>query len=443
MQFDTAQYDQRSAGPIATDLRRDGPALGGSTSNVDAAHARDLKDGDLFRRARIGLDGTVFSDFDYRILFDFAGTGTEDAGQLYETWVQYSGLKPLHFRIGAFSPSIGLDDQASTNGMPFLERAVSSDLARGLAAGDTRTAAEIFGNGDHWLASVALTGRTIGVINTGTVPGTLSATAGIGTAQTYGDQVGGVFRVAGTPLHGKDWLVHLGAHGSYVFRPPNTSGPQTGANGAAALSAQVVSLSNTPELRVDGTKLINTGNIDAKHADTIGGAFAAQKQNFLIQAEYDDFGIQRSDGVASPNFHGYYVSGTWVLTGEARKYNPQTAAFDAPSVAHPFSLTDGGLGAWELAVRWSDMDLNFDPGAAGTYQTGKSIRGGEEQTITAGLNWYLNPVVRFMFDYQHVDIARLSPAANATAASTIWFTPEGAKIGQSYNVFSVRSQVAF
>jgi len=432
MQLDAAQYDQAAAGPIATDLRRDGPDLGASASNVDLAHARDLKSGDDFRRARIGIDGTVYGDWDYRVLFDFAGAGTENAGQLYETWAQYSGLKPFKFRVGAFPPSIGLDDQASTNGMPFLERAVSSDLARGLAAGDTRTAAEIFANGDHWLASGAVTGRVIGVISTGTAAA---------VPQTYGDQLGLVGRIAATPLYGSDWLVHFGAHGSYVVRPANASGPLT--TGGTALSSEAIALSNTPELRVDATKFLNTGSIDASHADTVGAEFAAQKQNFLLQAEYEDFGVQRSDGVASPNFHGYYVSGTWILTGERRPYNAQTAAFDAPPVAHPFSLKDGGWGAFELGLRYSDMDLNFNAGAPGTYQTGAAIRGGEEQNFTAGLNWYPNPVVRFMFDYQHVRINRLSPATSATTASTIWFTPAGAQIGQNYDVFELRSQLAF
>ena len=445
MQFDNAIYDQKSPGPLASDFRRSGPALSASATNVEAAHARDLKNGNVFRRARLGVDGTIYKDFDYRILLDFGGTGVENAGQIYETWVQYTGLKPVKFRVGAFSPSIGLDDQASTNGMPFLERAASSDIARGFAAGDTRTAAQVFANGDHWLASFAVTGRTIGVVNTGTVPASLSATSGIGTAQTYGDQLGFVGRLAGSPLYGKDWLIHLGVHGSYVEHPADTAGP--GPNGATP--AGTASFSNTPELRVDGTKLINTGNIPAKSADTVGVEFAAQKGPFLLQAEYENFGVDRSDGIKNPDFYGYYVSGTWMLTGESRKYNTQTAAFDAPSVAHPFSLSGGGWGAFELGFRYSDMNLNFEQGSAGkAFVAGTpTIRGGEERNFTAGLNWYLNPVVRFMFDYAHVDVSRLSPGTSGNNAS-VWLLPAGsayygAQIGQHYDVFAVRSQVAF
>ncbi len=432
MQFDAAQYDQQSAGPITSDFRRDGPALGASASNVDLAHARQLKDGDDFRRARIGVDGNAFGDWDYRLIFDFGGTGTENTGQLYETWVQYSGLKPFHFRIGAFPPQIGMEDQGSTNAIVFLERSASSDLARGLAAGDTRTAAEVFGNGEHWLASAAISGRTVGVINTGTASA---------VPQTYSDQLAFVGRLAATTTFWSDWRVHAGVHGSYVFRPADATGPA--ANGATPISSEVIALSNTPELRVDGTKLVNTGNIDARHADTIGAEFALQKKNFLLQGEYENFGVDRSDGQSSPDFFGYYVEGVWNITGEPRVYNASTGAFDAPIVAHPFGFKGPGWGAFEFALRYSELDLNYRPGAAGTLQTGASIRGGDETNFTAGLNWYPNNVVRFMFDYTHVRIDRLNPATSASTASTLWFAPVGAQIGQSYDVFSMRSQFAF
>ncbi len=441
-QLDAAAYDQAAPNNIASDLRRSGPALGSSAANVDLTHARQLKDGDLFRRARFGVDGTAFGNWDYRILFDFGGSGVENTGQLYETWIQYSGLKPFKFKVGAFAPSLGLDDQASTNSMPFLERAVVSDLARGLAAGDTRTAAQIFAGGDHWLAAAAITGRTIGVANTGTIltysaAGTSTApvTAAIATAQSYSDQLGFTGRLAASPLHGSDYLVHVGLNGSFVEKPPNTTGPA--ATGLTPVNAEVIGLSNTAELRVDGTKLINTGNINASNAGTLGLELAAQKKNFLLQAEYTNFNVVRSDGISSPDFHGYYVSGGWVITGERRAYNPQSGAFDAIPVAHPFNLKDGGLGAWELVARYSDVNLNYHAGAPGTAQAGDGIRGGEESNWTVGLNWYPNGITRFMLDYANVKIDRLSPNA------TTYQTPIGAQIGQSYNVLAGRAQFAF
>jgi phosphate-selective porin OprO/OprP len=440
LQFDSGEYNQSSLGPITKDLRRSGPALGASASNVDLIHARELKDGDDFRRARIGVDGVAFGDWDYKLIFDFAGTGTEDAGQLYEAWIQYSGLKPVHARIGAFSPSIGLEDQASTNGMPLLERSAVEDMARGLAAGDTRTAAELWASGDHWLASAAVTGRVIGVLNTGT------ATA---VPQSFGDQLGVVGRIAGTPFYGPDWLVHFGAHGSYVINPANTVGPSAAGLGVTP-NSEVIAFANTPELRVDGTKLINTGNIPASHASTAGLEFAAEKKNFYVQSEYEWFTVDRKDVPSTPTFSGYYLEGGWVLTGETRAYNKQTAAFDAPPVAHPFSWGNGGIGAFELVARYSDVDLNYHQGAPGAAPSPTAIRGGEEQNWTLGLNWYPNSFTRFMLDVQDVRIARLSPctntgagAANTCTGTALWQTPVGAQIGQSYTAVALRSQFAF
>ncbi len=140
MQFDAANYYQRTPGPITSDFRR------GATA-ADTAHARDLSSGTNFRRARIGVDGKAFGDWDYNVLFEFGGAGEEDAGHIQELWIQYSGLKPFRFRIGAFPPSIGLEDQGSTNGALFLERPAIADMARSMAGGDFREAAQVWGGG--------------------------------------------------------------------------------------------------------------------------------------------------------------------------------------------------------------------------------------------------------------------------------------------------------
>jgi phosphate-selective porin OprO/OprP len=106
-------------------------------------------------------------------------------------------------------------------------------------------------------------------------------------------------------------------------------------------------------------------------------------------------------------------------------------------VNHPFSIADRTWGAWELAARYSDIDLNYHAGAAGAAPAPDAVRGGNQQIWAGGLNWYPNPVVRFMLDYQDVRIDRLSPSASAFA------TPTGAQIGQHYHAISFRSQFAF
>jgi phosphate-selective porin OprO/OprP len=429
VQLDSALYEQREPGPLITDFRRSGPALGFNAGNVDLTHARKLKDGTEFRRARFGFQGNAFGDFQYRVVADFGGSGVENAGQLYEAWAQYNGFKPLKIRIGAFAPQVGLADQDSTAAQPLLDRPASTDVARGLGAGDTRIAAQLFANGSHWLASAAVTGRTIGVANS----------AALGTPQTYGDQLALVGRLAATPLYGHDWRVHLGVHGTYVARTADTAGPAN--SGASPANRTAVAFSDTPELRVDATKLINTGNIDAKHADSEGVELAAQWRSLLFQSEYDHFHVERlAAGVTNPHFDGYYFEGSWVVTGEARQYNAGNAAFDGPAVRHPFGK-DGGMGAVELTLRYSDMDLNYHAGAHGAAPALDAIRGGESQIWTAGINWWLNAYVRIALEGQDVRIIRLSPdPVNLTGP---YQTPLGAEIGQHYNTVAVRTQVGF
>jgi len=50
----------------------------------------------------------------------------------------------------------------------------------------------------------------------------------------------------------------------------------------------------------------------------------------------------------------------------------------------------GTWGAWELATRFSYLDL-----------TDAGIRGGEMWDVTAGINWYAAPNVRVMLNYVH------------------------------------------
>ena len=57
--------------------------------------------------------------------------------------------------------------------------------------------------------------------------------------------------------------------------------------------------------------------------------------------------------------------------------------------------------------------------------------GGRRSIYTAGLNWYINRNVRFMFDYLHGDVARQISAINARNA------------GSKFDAFAMRTQVAF
>jgi phosphate-selective porin OprO/OprP len=90
-------------------------------------------------------------------------------------------------------------------------------------------------------------------------------------------------------------------------------------------------------------------------------------------------------------FDGYYIYGSYFLTNDLRNYLADKGVFDIIKPANPFRLHGGGWGAWEVATRYSVLDLNDG-----------NVLGGNERNITLGLNWYPSSFVRLMANYVHV-----------------------------------------
>jgi len=414
IQLDAAQYDQRRAGPPATDFRR-----GSVGDAAEADRARDLGDGANFRRVRFGVEGKAWGDWNYNLLFDFGGSGVEEAGKITNAYIEYAGLQPLRLRVGAFSPITGLEDATSNTASLFPERAAVTELVRGLAGGDGRTGAAVLANGDRWSVFGAVTGATV-------------------ATQSFDEQLGVIGRVTYLPIKGLDYLVHVGASANLIVNPA-TTGPNIGPAGAAS----PIRLRERPEMRVDGARLIDTGNIDADGVQAYGLELGAQLKAFTLQGEYFWIDVERRNStLADPSFSGWYVQGAWTLTGQARRYNAANGGFDVPRVEKPFSLKDRSWGIWELAARYSELDLDYRAGAAGTAPGASSVRGGEQQIFTIGLNWYPNNNVRFLADYQRVEVNRLSPGGTAFGAGALT-PPAGAQVGQDLNIWSFRTQYAF
>lgn len=392
---------------------------------------RDLNDGTNFRRARFGIDGKLFKDFDYALIYEFGGSGAEDTGHIQEAWVQYTGWKPWRLKVGAFEPNIGLQAAVSTSQMIMMERPAPAEVARNVAAGDSRSAIQLTGNGiwgegdsgiaTRWFASAALTGNTVS---------TLNSTGGFAT-QPSDEQTGIIGRFALAPFSSTDWQAHFAVNGQIATQPNDA--------GVAASPRYPIQLRDRPELRIDGTRLVDTGGIDAKTASVLGAEFGFSAHQFMLESEYFNYKIERRNtGVAQPSdpsFNGWYVQGAWVLTGENRPYNPAEGRFDAPKMTYNFNPSAGTWGAFELAARYSDLDLNYHDCGAG-HATPSSpapcfdaVRGGDQKISSVGLNWYLNPDIRFMLDYLHVDVNRFNAA--------------GLQVGQTYNAIALRSQFTF
>jgi len=392
VQFDAGYYDQDNRPPA-------GPKL---------------SSGSDFRRDRFGIDGKVFSDWEYSFIYDFGGSGVEGS-TITSAYIQYDGW-PVLLRVGAFAPYANLEDSAGAADLLFLERATVTEIQRSLAGGDGRSAISVVKSNDRLFGSLALTG---------------------GRANQSGildEQQALLGRTSYLLESSPNSKIALGLNGTWIYKTANVYPPP----GVA------LSLANPPELRVDDTgtngaptNLITTGNLNANSLKQWGVDGGANYKSLYLEGGYYAFNVDRRASLPDADFDGWYVAASWMLTGEQRRYDPTRGAFRSPAVLHPVGspgwqgATNGtpvqtGWGAWELAVRYSYMDLTdheFDPVAA------NRIRGGDQQIWTFGLNWYINNVIKAQLNYQYVDVNRLTAA--------------GARLGQDIDQISMRWQFAF
>jgi phosphate-selective porin OprO/OprP len=112
-----------------------------------------------------------------------------------------------------------------------------------------------------------------------------------------------------------------------------------------------------------------------------------------------------------------------VLTGESHRYSVDRAAWGRPRVDHPFGVGDGGIGAWEISARY-----NVVPGVSQSITGG--IYGGQQQIAAVALNWYPNDWLRFMLQFQYVDVNKLNSAGTV-------------QIGQRFETIAARAQAAW
>ena len=353
VQLDAAHYRQSAAQPLASDFRRGSV---GPTANRETDGARDLSDGAYFRRARFGVEGTMARVFNYKLIMELGGSGTEGPARINDAWLAYTGHAPLTLQLGAFAPPANLEDSTTPDDLLFIERASSSELSRTLGGADGRLGVGLRAGGARWLGSLTLTNRTVN------------------DAEVFDAQTAYVGRFGGLLATGADYNLHGGVNGTYVVHPPD--------QGRSASSGRYgIRFRDRPELRVDTTRFIDTGTIDADHAYAAGLELAVNRRNWLLQAEHTWFGIsRRASTLANPRFNGYYVEGSWVFTGESHRYNAATASYQSPRPFIPFD-GQGGWGAFELALRYSRADLDHDAGLAGVVPPADGVRGGV-QSIT-------------------------------------------------------------
>jgi phosphate-selective porin OprO/OprP len=378
----------------------------------------DLGSGAVMRRAFVGFDGKVYKDFAYDVRFNFGGSngggagGNEGDPLLNRIYLSYIGIPNWHFSVGVLEPVFAGELTTSSSALPFMERPEIDNIASQYGAGDTRRGIEIGWSktdtlwaGDHLAFTGSFTGGTTGS-STGHGSGTGTQPGGDEQSQILG-------RVSERLWTDGISNIQIAANFAKLLY---TGG--TGAGGG------VINLQDRPQIRVDGTRLISTGNIAAKTGDMYSFDFSGNLENFYLAGEWSKFNLDRqcgtivspacagsTDVIDHPSFEGWYVEGTWILTGESKTYttqaiNNEVGAFGNPVPSRPFSLDGNSWGAWELAARYSDTNLNWNPTRVATTTQLAGITGGDERIVTLGVNWYMNRNVKLQVNDMIVKVKK-------------------------------------
>lgn len=171
-------------------------------------------------------------------------------------------------------------------------------------------------------------------------------------------------------------LVHLGL--SYSHKLADTDGS--------------ISFSVSPESFLVEGSFAETRDIRADGVDLVGPEIALVRGPFSAQAEYVHAWVGANVGT-DHNFHGFYILGSYILTGEHRGYERERGAFTSVQPFHDFDPSRGWWGAIELALRYSRLDLE------------DAVQdGGRLNSYSAGLNWYLNKHLKLMVNYIRSDL---------------------------------------
>lgn len=331
-------------------------------------------DGTAFRRLRLGFEGTAFKSFNYRAEVDFAG----NAVNITDAYLQYTRIPKTVLTIGQHKAPFGLESNNSDNYNIFLERGMFTN-AFGNAGAERRIG-----------ISAAYAPKENVNIAAGLFGDNESISRGSGAAP--GESWGVNGRATWEPVFDTGKIVHLGISGYY--RDRLKSGDTTDA----------VRLNDRPNIRIDGGNIADSGVIpdtrSLRYAGVEGaGVFGA----LTVAGEAGRLSLDRF-GSDNAHFSGYYGYAAYMLTGETRAF--KGGNFDRIRPFH--EVGNGGLGAFEIALRYDHLDLSDTPVAARA--------GNEASSLTAGLNWYFNPYAKLMLNWLRFrgDNTPLDPVGSKT-----------------------------
>jgi phosphate-selective porin len=363
----------------------------------------------LLRNARFGFQGSYGSHFDFALLVDAAAT----TGSVVRDVYLNARIKPeFQFQAGQFKAPFAQETGIGDTNLDFVERGFQSMLYPSAASLYRSPGAAFHGDIDggvmqYWVG--AFNGKGFALANTTNQP-----------------EVVGRLRFYPWRKTSSEWLKQFAFGGSVDF------GRSRGLSGDQSFNAALPdgAFSFFPQFAINGP------------IERYNGEFTYVKSRFSLRGEYDQLnqfrrnvGSLQSGGLGFLSLPGitakaWDISTTYLLSGEKQPEN------GTPRVKRPLFGPDTpggqgrGLGAWEVAFRFTGIQANEPLANFLNYYTPGYVPGFDDHTFeyTFGLNWYPNYWTKYQLN---VNLDQLKEP------STIGAVP------QTYYVIEQRLQFRF
>jgi phosphate-selective porin OprO/OprP len=328
----------------------------------------------LLRRARFGIEATVFNYYEFRFLPDYG----QGRANIQDAYLNVHYIDGLQFQVGKFKEPVSYEQLIQDRFVPTLERSLIDQLVPARDIGVMIHGQNLFGDQFDY---------ALGLFN-GEVNGGSGPPAPDSDTNRLRDFAA---RVAWRPLNYESlpkWLhlVQFGVSGT------------TGIENEPMLPSSLRLPSTVPFLAFNST--VTANGLRTRITPEVSYFY----RSFGMAAQYFQMDQQLSPTATTNTrvtvpFTGGYVMMTYLLTGEERTtYSQPITPLRPFDPLHPFS----NPGAWELVVRASHLDVGSQVFAPGAVRLADPTRWTDNcSELTVGFNWYLNSLVRMQFNYEH------------------------------------------
>jgi phosphate-selective porin OprO/OprP len=343
----------------------------------------------LLRRARFGLEATLYKYYEFRFLPDFG----QNSPIIQDAYLNVHYCDELQFEIGRFKQPISYEQLIQDRYVPTLERSLIDQLVPARDLGAMVHGENMFANRFDYAASISN-----GEIN--------------GDNTDLNNHKDFDARISARPLNDPDnyeWLRYFGI----------------GVSGGFGIEQEPI---NPSTLRTPDTVpfLVYNSTVRANGLRTrlcpeltyFYGPFGFLAQYYDEHQDMSPVASGHGSGIVEDvPMTGYVFLGTAFLTGETRTtYSQQIAPVRNFDPRHPISCP----GAWELVGRVSHLDVGdiiYSKGIADLANPATTANVATEYTL--GFNWYFNAFVRMQFNYEHDMFNRSVLLGSSTAANEL------------------------